>query len=102
MEKIKILWLVDGVGWGFDNLSRAIEKELPNYEHIMLSRDIRQSYDKTGGIKYECDNGVMKRVGAIKADMIISMNPTNIKFLRNKSKSIIRFSGERDLHGWRR
>ncbi len=69
----------------------------------MIARKIRNIAvrDKRKHI-YEGDKGFMKRIDKIETDLIVSMNPNNLKFLRNKSKSIIRFSGMRSLRGWKR
>ena len=99
----KILWLVDGVGWGYDNLANAIKKELPMYEHIMLSKDLTRAliYGRNCFVG-KGDNDFEKRIDNVNADIVISMNPKNSRFLKNKKRSILRFSGERAMCGWRR
>ena len=100
---LKILWIVDGVGWGYDNLSRAIGKELINYEHETIAKKfVRVIVDGQSGFVCESDKDFMNRIDKIDADIIVSMNPMNKRFLRDKSKAIIRFSGMRALNGWRR
>ncbi len=99
----KILWIVDGVGWGYDNLSKAIEKELPNYSHVMIAKKcLRVMYNngKTGFV-CEKDSEFQKRLDEIDADIILSMNPMNKRFLKGK-RAIVRISGMRALKGWRR
>ena len=99
----KILWLIDGVGWGYDILSAAIAKELPGFEHVMLSRNPKRREE--GGrwiLSADGDEGFMKNIDEVDADLIVSMSPRNKRFLRNKSKAIVRFSGIRAMSGWRR
>ena len=100
---VKVLWIVDGVGWGYDNLSKAVEKELPDYEHIMIAKKLtRVVISGKSGFICEDDKKFLKRIESVKADVIVSMNPMNKRFLKNKSKSIVRFSGMRALKGWKR
>lgn len=99
----KILWIVDGVGWGYDILSAAIAKELPGYEHVRIARNfIRVIANEKSGFIYEPDEDFQKRIDTVDADLIISMNPQNKRFLRNKKRAIVRFSGTRALGGWQR
>ena len=100
----KILWLVDGVGWSYDILSAAIAKELPCFEHVMLAKKFIRVVIGNGrsGCIYEDDKSFMKRIDEVETDIIVSMNPKNKRFLKNKPKAIVRFSGERAMRGWHR
>lgn len=100
---LKILWIVDGVGWGYDNLSIAVEKELPEYEHVRISKKVSRAI-VLGQNAFVCegDEVFQKRIDGIEADVIISMNPMNKRFLKNKKRAIVRFSGIRALNGWKR
>ena len=35
--KSKIAWIIDGVGWGYDILSKACSEKLTEYDHVMIS-----------------------------------------------------------------
>lgn len=99
----KILWLIDGVGWGYDILSAAIAKELPGYEHVFVSKNPKRRIE--GGRLILSDDGdelMMKNIDDVGADLIISMSPMNKRFLRDKSKAVVRFSGTRAMSGWKR
>jgi hypothetical protein len=76
---------------------------LPDYEHIMLAKKhIRVVVKGKSGFVCEDEESFMKRVDDIDADVTVSMNPNNKRFLRNKKRSIVRFSGMRALQGWHR
>lgn len=99
----KILWIVDGVGWGYDNVAKAIEKELPNYQHVRIWKVRIRVVTKAGsGFVCEKDDSFQSRIDDIDADVIVSMNPMNKRFLENKKRAIVRFSGSRALDGWHR
>jgi len=99
---LKILWIVDGVGWGYDNLSKAIAEKLTQYEHVMIAKKVKRvMFGGKSGFICE-DDDFIQRVDAIDADLIVSMNPNNKRFIRNKQKGIVRLSGIRALNGWRR
>lgn len=99
----KILWIVDGVGWGYDNIAKAIEKKLPNYQHVRIWKIRIGVVTKEGsGLVVEKDDGFQGRIDDVNADIIMSMNPMNKRFLKNKKRAILRFSGVRVLTGWQR
>ncbi len=99
----KILWIVDGVGWGYDNLSKAVEKALPEYHHIRIWRIfVKVSIEGKNGFVSEDVESYQKRIDDMNADIIVSMNPESEKFLTNKQSGIMRLSGERSMNGWRR
>ena len=103
MSKPVILWIVDGVGWGYDNVSKAVERVSPGYEHKRIAKErVRVVCNGTSGFVCEDDQSFQKRIDEIKADIVVSMNPMNKRFLKNKSRSVVRFSGERALNGWHR
>lgn len=99
----KILWIVDGSGWGYDNLSKAVEKALPEYLHIRIWKVVvRVLIDGKSGFVCEDDESFQKRIDDVNADTVVSMNPGNERFLTNKQTGIMRLSGERAMNGWRR
>ncbi len=86
---IKLLWIIDGVGWGFDNLFNAIRRELSNYQHISIKREWN-------------DDTFTKVIDEINADIIISLSQRNIGCINNKKRAIIGLPGIRSLTKWRR
>lgn len=99
----KILWIVDGVGWAYNNIAKAIEKKLPNYQHVRIWKvKVRVVTKEGSGFALEKDDGFQSRIDDVDADIIVSMNPMNTRFLKNKKRAVVRFSGIRALSGWQR
>ena len=75
--KPKILWVTDGVGWGFDIRMKAVSKLLSNYEHIKFaSREITHKM-------------VLNEIKTKNPDIIMVMSPKFMSYLGDHSDKII-------------
>lgn len=74
---VKILWVTDGVGWGFDIRMKAVSKLLPNYEHIRIaSREVTRRM-------------VLNEIKEKKPDIIMVMSPLFMSYLSDHTDKII-------------
>lgn len=68
-----IMWLIDGKGWGYDNMFGAIVRHLPQYRHVAIFRSA-----------FDTDEFFLTRIRAAQPEIIMMMNPGMFKwFPRN-------------------
>lgn len=70
-KKSKILWVTDGVGWGYDNFAAMCSKRLPEYDHIIVSA------------RNEGHASVIRKLNNTKADIVMCMNPSMASYFHN-------------------
>lgn len=91
MNKVVILWLSDGVKWGFDIRAKTLAKLLPNYDHRILP------------CAYMKRDGVAEVIKTANVDIIMAMNPVMLEFLKDRSsKIIVTLPSYRCLEDWHR
>jgi len=71
----KILWIVQGVGWGWDTRAKIISKILFRYEHIIMPRP-------TFG-------NMINKINEHNPDIIMAMSPSILWRLRNYTDKVI-------------
>jgi hypothetical protein len=72
-----ILWITDGVGWGFDIRSRAISKLLPEYKHM---------FPKTRVVMH---SQIISLIRKYNPDIIMAMSPMILPCLHRYTDKII-------------
>ena len=91
-NKPTILWLTDGVGWGFDIRANVLSKLLPDFEHKKVIASGKREID------------LVREIRKVKADIILSMNQRGLRFISKKDaeKVVVGLSSIRSLKGWKR
>jgi len=88
-KKSVILWVTDGVGWGFDIRAKAVSKLLPQYQHVIFTSRNVTIREILGRIKSE------------NPDIIMAMSPMLLPYLHDyRNKVIATLPSHRSLNGW--
>jgi len=74
-SKSKILWITQGVGWGWDTRAKAISEKLFRYEHIIISR-----------LTFE---NIINKIKEYNPDIIMAMSPSLLWRLRDYTDKVI-------------
>ena len=71
---MRILWIVDGHGWGHDIQSEQIAERLPNYDHHFISRKRHPFPAARSGYLMERMDVFLERLSKIDCDIIMAMH----------------------------
>ena len=71
----KVLWIVQGTGWGWDTRSKAVSERLFMYKHIIISR-----------LTFE---NIVSKIEEHNPDIIMVMAPSLLWRLRNYADRLI-------------
>jgi len=82
--KPKILWMIDGKGWGWDHRASYLEMLLPNYEHIKIYAGSKLS-----------DEDYARLIATLKPDIVVCPHPAGFRFFEKFDNVISILSGPR-------
>ena len=87
-----ILFLTDGVSWGFDIRANILSKLLTNFNSKQVIASGKREID------------LVREIREVKADIILSMNQRGLRFIGKKDakKVVVGLSSIRSLKGWKR
>jgi len=74
---MKVLWITDGVNWGFDTRAKAVSERLSMYKHIIIPRPTLSF------------SSVFDKIKDCNPDIIMAMSPSILRYLRNYADRLI-------------